>query len=389
MLGLDLSPAALAVAARNRDALELGHLVELRVGDLLEGVPDGVAAPGREQPALRLDRRVPDAGPRRARLRARGRAPGRRRRPGRVPAPACRRRRGCSRPGGAVVLEVGDGQADRGGGAGRRGRALLSRGRRPTSRASGASCGRCVRGRSVLPDRAAAGRDGVGAGRRPAGGRPRRRAHRHRLRPGRRLGLGAGVRDLFAAKGRGEHSPVAAIFASVGGGARRRCPTWTRSRPGCSQSLLPGPYTFVVATAVPQAAAGGDRGFAGGARTRPPPVAGPVGVAGHRRSPRPARTAPARPRPPRWPTSTRGCLARCAVAFGAAPGEPTIREWPRRWSTCVRWRGAGRRSCCARAPSPPPRRSRQHRRGLSRAERSAWRSAAGGLFVGLAAPARV
>jgi L-threonylcarbamoyladenylate synthase len=60
-----------------------------------------------------------------------------------------------------------------------------------------------------------------------------------------------GVRRLFEAKGRGEESPVAVLFASVAA-VRESLPDLDPQAERVLQALLPGPYTFVVATTVPR-----------------------------------------------------------------------------------------------------------------------------------------
>ncbi|GAB4254525.1 MAG: hypothetical protein Kow00122_12630 [Thermoleophilia bacterium] len=61
----------------------------------------------------------------------------------------------------------------------------------------------------------------------------------------------AGVRRVFAAKGRGEERPVAVLFPSVAE-VRAALPDLADSAARVLGALLPGPYTFVVATAVPR-----------------------------------------------------------------------------------------------------------------------------------------
>lgn len=61
----------------------------------------------------------------------------------------------------------------------------------------------------------------------------------------------AGVRALFAAKGRAPEQPVAVVFPSVSS-VLESLPDLDSRVAGVMQSLLPGPYTFVVSTAVPR-----------------------------------------------------------------------------------------------------------------------------------------
>ncbi len=62
----------------------------------------------------------------------------------------------------------------------------------------------------------------------------------------------AGVRSLFAAKGRAEEQIVAAVFSSVDE-AEQALPDLDSSAARVMRALLPGPYTFVVKTEVPRA----------------------------------------------------------------------------------------------------------------------------------------
>jgi len=61
----------------------------------------------------------------------------------------------------------------------------------------------------------------------------------------------AGVGALFAAKGRPPAQPVAALFASVDA-VQKALPDLSERSLRVLSSLLPGPYTFIVATAVPR-----------------------------------------------------------------------------------------------------------------------------------------
>ena len=249
VLGLDLSPAALAVAARNRETLDLGHLVELRVGDLLGDVPDAslrlvVSNPPYVSTAEyeALDPDVRDYEPADA-LRAGddGLDVYRRLLPQAARA---------LRPGGAVVLEVGDGQADQ----------VVA-----LAVAAGLCCPAVITDlsgkrrivRALCP----------GAPELPIEALPAETASTlgAALRAGALVGVptdtvyglaaawdsATGVRELFAVKGRGEHNPVAAIFASVAS-VRESLPDLDPVAARVLESLLPGPYTFVVATAVPR-----------------------------------------------------------------------------------------------------------------------------------------
>ncbi len=66
-----------------------------------------------------------------------------------------------------------------------------------------------------------------------------------------RWDLRAGIRRLFAAKRRPPEQPVAVLFASVDM-VRTALPDLAPSATAVLSALLPGPYTFVVATSVPR-----------------------------------------------------------------------------------------------------------------------------------------
>ncbi len=61
----------------------------------------------------------------------------------------------------------------------------------------------------------------------------------------------AGVRRLFASKGRPPEQPVAALFSSVDA-VREALPDLEPAASRVLEALLPGPFTFVVATTVPR-----------------------------------------------------------------------------------------------------------------------------------------
>jgi L-threonylcarbamoyladenylate synthase len=66
-----------------------------------------------------------------------------------------------------------------------------------------------------------------------------------------RWDLPAGVRRLFAAKNRPPEQPVAVLFPSMDA-IRRAVPDLDPSAARVLAALLPGPYTFVIATLVPR-----------------------------------------------------------------------------------------------------------------------------------------
>ena len=320
VLGLDLSPAALAVAARNRETLDLGHLVELRVGDLLGDVPDAslrlvVSNPPYVSTAEyeALDPDVRDYEPADALLAGDDGLDAYRR----LLPQAAR----VLRPGGAVILEVGDGQADQ-------------------VVALAVAAALCCP--SVTTD--LSGKRRIvrvlrpGAPTLPAGALPADTASAlgAALRAGALVGVptdtvyglaaawdsATGVRELFAAKGRGEHSPVAAIFASVTS-VRESLPDLDPVAARVLASLLPGPYTFVVATAVPRPFLVGTEDSLGVRVPDHPPLLALLASLGTAIAASSANST-GHPAPATLEEVDPGLLARCAVAFGAAPGGPTV-----------------------------------------------------------------
>lgn len=249
VLALDVSPDALAVAAANVEALGLSDLVELQQADLLSGVPDAslwmvVANP----PYIAtgeingLDPDVRDFEPLLA-LHAGidGLDVYRRLLPEAVRA---------LQPGGTILLEVGAGQA-----------------------AAVADLARQAGLTAIDIHRDLSGKDRIVEASRP-GCRvlsldevddDAARSLATALRAGAVIGVPTdtvygvaaawnsreGIRRLFVAKGRGENSPVAAIFPSVD--YLLDClPDLDPSAVRVLQTLLPGPYTFVVETNVPR-----------------------------------------------------------------------------------------------------------------------------------------
>ena len=249
VLGIDSSAEALAVASRNRDALGLDERVSLASADLLRGREDGrfrvvvsnppyvshaelagLAPDVREfEPLAALDgggdglavyrRLVPQA----------GRALG---------------------PGGALFLELGEGQAEAVERLAREAGFCLTRRLRDLS-------GKERILLACLPGCLRVDVDGLT----PATAATLTEA----LHRGALLGVptdtvyglaaawrsGPGIRRLFEAKGRGEESPVAVLFASVAA-VRESLPDLDPRAERVLEALLPGPYTFVVATAVPR-----------------------------------------------------------------------------------------------------------------------------------------
>ncbi|MHB0980715.1 MAG: HemK family protein methyltransferase, partial [Thermoleophilia bacterium] len=249
MLAIDSSDEALAVAAENREALALEALVELRLGDLLEGVAPGslrvvVSNPPyvSEPEFAGLAPDVCDFEPAAALVAGDdGLSVYRRLVPQAYVALG---------PGGALFLEVGDTQA-------------------PAVRDLAVEAGfvvidatRDLSGKERIV-RAIKGGAPVVDGARLAdeGGREALLALRATLERGGVIGLPtdtvyglaaawtseAGVRGLLEAKGRGEERPVAALFSSVAA-VKEALPDLEPAAARVLEALLPGPYTFVVAT---------------------------------------------------------------------------------------------------------------------------------------------
>ncbi len=249
VLATEVSPDALAVAVRNRAAAGLDGLVEMRQADLLSGVPDGslrlvMSNPpyvtAAEMEALDLDVRLFE--PRTALY---GGSDGldvyRRLLP-----EAAR----VLLPGGTLLLEVGHQQAAAVG---------------DMARAAGLAL--------VATHRDLSGKDRFVAATLP--GSPGRdlgeldaeavESLARALAAGAVIGLptdtvyglaarwdsAAGVRRLFAAKGRDFAQPVAALFPSVEAVAEA-LPDLEPGARKVLEALLPGPFTFVISTAVPR-----------------------------------------------------------------------------------------------------------------------------------------
>jgi len=249
VLAVDASREALAVAAANAEVLGLDELVEFREADLLEGVADGsldlvLSNPpyvrsgdmAGLQPEIRLFEPVGalDGGPDGLDVYRRL-----------VPAAAR-----ALRPGGTLLLEVGEDQAadvsqlavDAG--------FVLVDVHKDLSRKD-----RMVQ--AVLPGALTlkvSDLSGAAA-----------QALRCALDAGAAIALptdtvygiaarwdsSAGVRRLFAAKQRSPEQPLQVLFASVEA-VKSALPDLDQTAAGVLATLLPGPYTFVVATGVPR-----------------------------------------------------------------------------------------------------------------------------------------
>ena len=260
VLATDTSAGALEVAARNAAAAGLEGLVEFRHADLLAGVADDalhlvVGNPPYVRsdemaslaPDIRLYEPVSalDAGPDglaviRRLLPQAGRA---------------------LRPGGSVILEVGDGQATAVAGLARDAGFSLITVHKDLSQKD-----RIVE--ATLP----------GAPRATPGELDEARAAvlREALEAGAVIGVPtdtvygiaarwdspAGVRRLFAAKGRPPEQPVAVLFPSAAA-IEDALPGLDARSAQVLRALLPGPFTFVVATTVARPALVGTAGSLG------------------------------------------------------------------------------------------------------------------------------
>lgn len=249
VLARDTSPEALAVAARNVAAAGLEHRVLLERADLLEGMAECslrlvVSNPpyvcSGEMAALSPDIRLfepsaaLDGGPD-------GLAVIRRL------VPQAARALG---PGGSMILEVGDGQAQAVVGLAREAGFCLVTVHQDLSRKE-----RIVE--ATLPGAQIAALDDPGE--------EAIWAVKRALDAGAIIGLPtdtvygiaarwdspAGVRRLFAAKGRPPEQPVQVLFPSVEA-ADGALPDLDERSARVLRALLPGPFTFVVATSVPR-----------------------------------------------------------------------------------------------------------------------------------------
>ena len=280
VLATDVSAEALAVAARNATAAGLDDLVEFRQADLLAGIPRCEPPPGGEQPPVRdhcgdwpslaPDVRLfeplaaLDAGPDGLDV---------------YPPPACRRRRGLlagrwPAPGGRRRAGCGRGRT----GARRRLRSVSVH--RDLSR-QGPYRGGDSAGAPVCDPEALDAADTAALSR--------------ALEAGAVIGVptdtvyglaaagthSAGVRRLFAAKGREFTSNRwRSLFPSVER-STEALPDLERTAARVLEALLPGPFTFIVATAVPRPALVGTADSLGSAGARPSGsarAAGPLGT---------------------------------------------------------------------------------------------------------------
>jgi release factor glutamine methyltransferase len=249
VLATDSSAAALKVAAANAAATGLQRLVEFRKADLLSGVADGslhliISNPpyvrSEELSALSPDIRLfepasaLDGGPDGLTVYRR------------LLPEAAR----TLRPGGTLLVEVGYDQAQAVESLALEAGFALVRVRQDLSRKD-----RIVE--AVLPGAFALGAEDLDAStietmHRALGGGaifgvPTDTVYGIAAR----WDSAAGIEALFAAKGRTPAQPVAVLFASVDA-VRRALPDLSDRSLAVLEALLPGPYTFIVATAVPR-----------------------------------------------------------------------------------------------------------------------------------------
>jgi release factor glutamine methyltransferase len=249
VLATDLSAAALAVAERNRASLGLADLVELRHTDLLAGVPDSSlrlvvsnppyiatgAIAGLEpdvrdfEPLTALEAGVDGLDVYRRLLPEAFRA---------------------LRPGGCVIVEVGDGQAD----------AVVE-----LAVAAGLAAAAVHKDLSGKRRMVEVVRPGTEVMEISTLDQARASTLVAAMRAGAVIGLPTdtvyglaavwdsreGVKRLFDAKGRDTTQPVQVLFPSVQA-VRESLPDLDATAARILEALLPGPYTFVVATSVPR-----------------------------------------------------------------------------------------------------------------------------------------
>jgi release factor glutamine methyltransferase len=249
VLATDISIEALAVAERNRETAGLTDLVDLLAADLLAGVTDSslylvvsnppyVAA----DDVAGLEPDVRDFEPLTALAAgADGLDVYRRLFPEAIRV---------LKPGGSVIVEVGDGQAD----------AVVE-----LAAAAGFTASAVHKDLSGKLRVVEASRPGVELMEIAALSEARSAALAAALRAGAIIGLPTdtvyglaaawdsreGVRRLFEAKGRSGAQPVQVLFPSVRA-ARESLPDLDATAARVLEGLLPGPYTFVVATSTPR-----------------------------------------------------------------------------------------------------------------------------------------
>lgn len=247
VLATDAGSAALQVAGRNRDTLGLGDLVDLRETDLLAGVEPGSLRVVVSNPpyvsAPEYQRLGPDVRDFEPPLALQGGQDGLDCYRYLLPQAAA-----ALGPGGAVFVEVGDTQAS----------AVTD-----LAQAAGfvlTSTTKDLSGKERIVRAVRPGAPRIGAGDLDAAGVA---TLARSLAAGAILGVPtdtvyglaaawnspAGVRRLFAAKGRDEERPLAVLFPSVAA-VRAALPDLDPLTVQVLEALLPGPYTFVVGTAV-------------------------------------------------------------------------------------------------------------------------------------------
>ena len=314
VLAIDSSAEALEVAARNAAATGLEGLVRLERADLLSDVPErslhlvvsnppyvtsgdmAVLAPdiGLFEPAAALDAGPDGLDVIRRLLPQAARA---------------------LRPGGAILLEVGDGQAASVAGLAREVGFSLTAVHKDLSQKD-----RIVE--AVLPGAVTMTPADVDAA--------RREALAGALGAGAVIGVPtdtvygiaarwdsqAGVLRLFAAKGRPSEQPVAVLFASVDA-IREALPDLEPAAAQVLEAMLPGPFTFIVSTAVPRPTLVGTPDSLGVRVPDHPDLLGLLGSVG---APLAATSAnlTGRPDPAVLSDVDPQVLAHCSCAFAAA-----------------------------------------------------------------------
>ena len=251
VLATDVSREALAVAARNRTAAGLDHLVEFREADLLAGIPDASLRLVVSNPpyvtTAEMDSLAPDVRLFEPQEALRGGPDGldvyRRLLPEAVRVLL---------PGGGLLVEVGHQQAA----------AVCD-----IARAAGFALVNTHRDLSGKDRLVAATLAGAPVCDPEALDAASLEALSRALEAGAMIGLptdtvyglaarwdsAPGVRRLFAAKGREFTQPVAVVFPSVEALADA-LPDMERTARRVLEALLPGPFTFIVSTAVPRPA---------------------------------------------------------------------------------------------------------------------------------------
>ena len=252
VLAIDDSAEALAVAGANAAALGVDdRVVSASRRISWPGLPDAGARSGRQQPAVRTLGRHPLSRSRYPAVRTDGRPRRGAATVSTCTAVWCLQAARALRPGGTVLLEVGYDQAAAVSELARAAGFALVSVHKDLSRKD-----RMVE--ATLPgaplwaadDLGAGG--GAGAARRPRRRRRHRSADRHRVRHCSTMGSGGRNPPAFRGEAKiARNSPVAVLFSSVAA-IESALPDLDPAAARVLAALLPGPYTFVVATSVPR-----------------------------------------------------------------------------------------------------------------------------------------